>query len=116
MALASTAAQSLMLNALDTVLAYVSLHSATPGTTGASELSGGGYARQAATFTTSTTGSARTNTAALTFSTSGATAVTHTGSFTASTAGTYGVGTALTSSVTAASIVFAAGAISYTAS
>jgi len=34
---------------------YLSLHTATPGTTGASEVTGGSYARQAITFTASAT-------------------------------------------------------------
>ena len=35
---------------------YLSLHSATPGQTGASEISGGSYARQALTFGSATNG------------------------------------------------------------
>lgn len=35
---------------------YMSLHTATPGNTGASEVTGGSYARQAIVFTTATAG------------------------------------------------------------
>ena len=121
MALMSTAAQSQALNALYNntagfvnYLGFVSLHTASPGTTGANEATG--YTRQAATWTASSGGSALTNAAQLTFSLSPAQSITHTGSFTASTAGTFGIGTVLTSAVSAASIVFAAGSISYTTS
>jgi hypothetical protein len=123
MALASTAAVSQSLNGLDAtgspvnLLAFAALFSATPGTTGASnEMVGGSYARQAASWTSSTGGSAKTNTAAITWSTTGATAVTHFGTFSAVTAGTFGIGGALGSSVTAASITAATGALSIGAS
>lgn len=94
---------------------HVSLHTATTGTTGASEVSGGGYARQACSWN-SAASAAKTNSTALTFTTSGATANTHVGTWSASTAGTFGIGAALASSVTAASITVAAGAISIGAS
>lgn len=116
MALASSTAENQALDALSggttNVLAYVSLHSATPGTTGASEMSGGGYARQACSWNAAS-GGAKTNSSALTFSTAGSTAVTYVGTFSAATAGTYGIGAALGSSVTAASITVAAGSISF---
>lgn len=43
-------AKIVALDALGALIKYMSLHSADPGTTGASELSGGSYARQAVTF------------------------------------------------------------------
>ena len=45
-------AANLMLTNLAGQVAYVSLHSADPGKTGASELTGNGYARKAITFHT----------------------------------------------------------------
>lgn len=121
MALASTTAENQALNALDAsgspsnLLAYVSLHTASPSTTGANEATGGGYARQACSWNAASSGS-KTNSSALTFTTTGATANTHFGTSTASTAGTYGIGGALTSPVTAATITVAAGALTLTAS
>jgi hypothetical protein len=46
---------------------YMSLHTATPGNTGASEVTGGSYARQAIVFTTATAG-VESNNATITFS------------------------------------------------
>lgn len=122
MALASVTAANQALNALDAsgtptnLMAYVSLHSASPSTTGANENAAtGGYARQACTWNASSS-SSKTNSSALTFSTAGTVAVTHFGTFSASTAGTYGIGGALTSSVTATTITVAAGALTLSAS
>lgn len=50
----SPAAKATMLDAISP--SHVSLHSADPGTTGASELSGGNYARVAATFNAASAG------------------------------------------------------------
>jgi hypothetical protein len=86
---------------------YLSLHSADPGTTGASELSGGGYVRQAIVFATWASG-ATGNTLSITVPNAGTTAVTHVGIWSASTAGTYIQGLVMASPVTAASVVFAA--------
>jgi len=94
---------------------YLSLHSADPGTTGASEFSGGTYARQAIVFGSASSGAIASN-AAIAVPNAGSTAATHIGIWTASTAGTYYAGAALASSVTAASITFASGAITFTAS
>lgn len=119
MALASVTAENQALDGLSggttNVLAYVALHSASPSTTGANEFSGGGYARQACTWNAAASG-AKTNSSSLTFATSGATAATHFGTDSAVTAGTYGIGGALASSVTAATIVIAAGALTLSAS
>lgn len=95
------------------VLAYSSLHTASPSTTGANEYSG--VTRQAATWNAASGGN-KTNSGAQTFSTSGATAVTHIGEWSASSAGTYGIGEPLGSSVTAASITVASGAKTLSAS
>jgi hypothetical protein len=122
MALASTAAENAALNGLagtgsTNVIPDVSLHTATPGTTGASEnANSGSYARQACSWNAAASG-AMTNSSSLTFSTLGTVAVTHFGTWSSATygAGTYAIGGALTSSVTAASITIAAGAISISA-
>lgn len=115
MALASTTACNQALDGLSggttNVLAYTSLHTASPSTTGGSEATGGSYARQACTWNAAASG-AKTNSSSLTFSTAGTTAMTHFGTFSALTAGTYGVGGALTASVTAATITIAPAALS----
>jgi hypothetical protein len=122
-ALMGTTGQTQALNSLDggttNVLTAVALHTATPGTTGTSEnANSGSYARQTTTWTASTAGSAKTNVSALTFSTLGTIAVSYVAGWSSATygAGSYGIGAALNSSVTAASITIAIGAISFTAS
>jgi hypothetical protein len=123
MALASAVAENNALDGLDNhaglanVIPDVSLHTATPGTTGASETANSGsYARQACTWNAASAG-AKTNSSSLTFSTLGTIAVTHIGTWSSATygAGNYAIGAALGSSVTSASITIAAGAISFSA-
>lgn len=120
MALASVAAENAALNGLNgtgatNVIGFVSLHSATPGTTGANENAAtGGYARQACSWNAAASGS-KTNSTALTFTTSGTVAVTHAGTWDAATVGNYAIGLTLGSSVTAATITVAAGALSLSA-
>jgi hypothetical protein len=122
MALASTAAENGALNGLAGVgstnlINWVSLHSASPSTSGANENAAtGGYTRQAETWNAASAGS-MTNSGAMTFSTSGTIAVTHFGSNNASgtSGGQYAIGGALTASVTSASITFAAGSITLSA-
>lgn len=122
MALASAAAENAALNGLDgtgstNTIPYVSLHTASPSTTGANEnANSGSYARQACTWNAASGGS-KTNSTALTFSTLGTVAVTHIGTWSSATygAGTYSIGAALGSSVTAASITIASGAITLSA-
>lgn len=116
MALASATYENAALNnslmaAAGTV--WLSLHSASPGTTGANELSGGGYARQSYTVGTASAGSV-SNTNAIAVPNAGTTAVTHIGIWSASSAGTYYIGAALATTTTAASITFAAGAAAFT--
>ena len=123
MALAGTAATNAALNGLDgtgstNVVPYVSLHTATPSTTGASEnANSGSYARQACSWNAAATG-AKTNSSSLTFATGGTVAVTHFGTWSSATyaAGNYALGGALASSVTATAITIAAGAITLSAS
>lgn len=94
---------------------YLALHSADPGTTGASEISGGTYARQAYVPTSASAG-AESNTALITVPNAGSVAVTYIGIWTAATVGTYLIGAPLTASITATSIQFGAGVASFSAS
>lgn len=123
MARASAAAENAALNGLDgtgstNVIPDVSLHTADPGTTGASENANtGSYARQACSWNAASAGS-KTNSSSLTFATAGSVAVAYFGTWSSATygAGNYAIGGALTSSVTATSITIAAGAITLSAS
>lgn len=94
------------------------LHTADPGTTGASENANtGSYAR--IQFSAGTPSSGTTsNTGTMTFTTGGTVAVTHVGTFTSATyaGGTYNIGAPLASSVTAVTVTFAAAAFSFSAS
>jgi hypothetical protein len=65
---------------------YVALHTADPGETGASEVTGGSYARQAVTFGAAS-GGAVSNTGAINFPAMPAVTVTHASLWDASTAG-----------------------------
>lgn len=116
---AGVAAENAALNGLDgtgstNVIPDVSLHTGDPGTTGANEnANSGSYARQACSWNAAASG-AKTNSSTLTFTTGGSTAVTYFGTWSSATygAGNYAIGGALASSVTAVTIVIAAGAIS----
>ena len=120
MALAGTQATNQALNGLDAsgtptnLMAFVSLHTATPLTTGASEATGGGYARQACSWNAASAGS-KTNSSSLTFTTTGATPNTHFGTSSLVSAGVYGIGGALGSSVTAVTVTVAPGALTVSA-
>jgi hypothetical protein len=94
---------------------WTSLHTADTGTTGASEYSG--VARVQYSVGAPASGSVA-NTSTATFTTSGATAVTYTGQWNNATngAGTFQIGAPLSASVTATTITFAVGALSYSAS
>lgn len=52
----SNAAKNLMLDALGATAGFASLHTANPGTTGASEIATGSYARKAITWNAAATG------------------------------------------------------------
>jgi hypothetical protein len=101
---------------------FVSLHTATPGTTGASEVTGGTYARVAVTWTASTGGSAASNSGALSINLPASTTATHFGIW--STGGTSGgqyyIGGALSPSVTTSTsagvVTIAAAALTVSAS
>lgn len=82
---------------------FVSLHTATPGTTGASEVSGGSYARVAVTWTASSGGSAASNAGALTINLPATTTAAFFGIWSALTVGTYYIGGALSPNVTTGS-------------
>lgn len=76
---------------------YISLHTADPGGTGASEVTGGSYARQLASFGTVASGSA-SNDANMDFTSMPACTVTHMGVWTLVSAGTWLWGGILTAS------------------
>lgn len=107
----STTAKNQALSGLDTptnLLAYVNLNTTDPGTTGANEATS---ARQACSWSAPSGGS-RTSSTGLTFT--GQSSTTANGFFStwsAATAGTNGMNGALSSSVTAATISVAPGAL-----
>jgi hypothetical protein len=118
---ASPAACNAALDGIATagLMAYVSGHTGSPGTTGANEHPAtSGYTRQGPCSWNTASGGSKTNSTALTFSTDGVTPVTSMGTNSASgtSGGTYGVGMALTASVTAPTITVAAGALTESAS
>ncbi|HEX7050016.1 MAG TPA: hypothetical protein VF188_07350 [Longimicrobiales bacterium] len=78
---------------------YVSLHTADPGETGASEVSGGSYARQAGSFAAAAAG-ATSNDADLEWANMPAATITHVGIWDAATAGNFLWGGALATSKT----------------
>lgn len=94
---------------------YLSLHTTSPGTTGAHEVTGGSYARQAIKFGTPSTGK-ETSTDAQTFPTMPAVTVKGIGIWTASTSGTFIWGaTVTTKSVpSGAKVTVASGAVTAT--
>ena len=93
------------------VLAYVNLNIADPGTTGASEATS---TRQACTWNNAAS-RAKTNSSALTFTPSAGVANTYFSTWSAVSAGTFGISGALGSSVTAATVTVASGALSLSA-
>lgn len=99
--------------------AFVSLHTADPGTSGASEVTGGTYARVAVAWGAAS-GGAVANSGALTINLPASTTAAYFGLWSASTAGTYYVGGALSPSVTtgasAGTVTIAAGGLTVTAS
>ena len=76
---------------------YISLHTADPGETGASEVTGGSYARQQAAFGAAASG-ALSNSANIDFAGMPAVTVTHVGVWDAASAGNFLWGGALTAS------------------
>lgn len=93
--------------------AYVNLNTADPSTTGANEATS---TRQACTWNAANSGTrTKTNSTALTFTPSAGVANTHFSTWSAVSAGTFGISGALGSSVTAATVTVAAGALSLSA-
>jgi len=95
---------------------YLSLHSATPGQNGASEITGGSYARQALTFGAASGGSeSSTNSQTFTNLPAEASGIPYFGIWSAASSGTYiggGTTTGLTGSLPAGiSVNFATGAV-----
>lgn len=84
------AAKNIMLDALGTAATHASMHTADPGLTGTSEVTGGSpaYARKALTWGAAATGSKATS-AAPVFDIPGSTTVTHLGYWTALSGGTF---------------------------
>jgi hypothetical protein len=123
MANASATAENAALNGLDgtgstNVIPDVSLHTASPGTTGASEnANSGSYARLACSWNAASAGS-KTNSTSLTFTTGGTVAVTAFGTWSSATyaGGTYALGGNLTASITSTSIAFAPGSLTLSVS
>lgn len=71
-------------------IGYVSMHTADPGTTGASEATGTAYARGSSTFPSASGGTGSTGSqATVTARTGSSTAATHVGIWTAITGGTF---------------------------
>jgi hypothetical protein len=84
------AAKNSMLDQLGTLAAYASLHSADPGTSGTSELTGGSpaYARKAISWNAAASGS-KTNSGSLTFDVPSSSTVAYIGYWSASSGGTF---------------------------
>lgn len=85
-----------MLDDLDTLATHASLHTADPGTTGASEVVGGSYARAAITWAAASAGS-KTLTGTVVIQVPAGTTITHAGTWNASSAGNFAAGGALPS-------------------
>jgi hypothetical protein len=83
-----------MLDQLSTLVTHASLHTADPGSTGTSEVTGGSYARVAVTWAASS-GGTKNITAAVTFQVPAGTTITHFGMWSASSGGTFRGGGAL---------------------
>lgn len=82
------AGEHLMLNGLAGGVTFVSLHTADPNPSGGSEVSGGSYARKAASWAAAASGSVASN-AQIIFDVPAATTITHLGYWSASTSGTF---------------------------
>lgn len=117
MARASTTEENQALST--TSWSFVSLHTADPGTTGASEVSGGSYARVAVSWNSASGGSV-TNSGALSINLPASTTAAYFGIWSASSAGTYYIGGALSPSITtgtsAGVVTIAASALTVSAS
>ncbi|GII63548.1 hypothetical protein Skr01_36330 [Sphaerisporangium krabiense] len=84
----SPAGKNIALDALGAAADFVSLHTADPGTTGASEVTGGSYARQAKAWNPASGGNLDDSNAP-TFNIPALTTITHFGLWTEATGGTF---------------------------
>jgi hypothetical protein len=84
------ATKNSMLDQLGTLVAYASLHTADPGTSGTSEVTGGSpaYARKSVGWASAASASKASNTAQV-FDVPGGTTITHLGYWSASSGGTF---------------------------
>lgn len=118
-ALASTAAENAAANAITALIAFVALHTASPSTTGANEVSGGSYARVSVTWASASGGSAA-NSNSLTLNLPASTTAAYFGGWSAITSGNYEIGGALSPNVTtggsAGTVTIAIGAATVAAS
>lgn len=89
----TSAALNALVSGLTSTATRISLHTADPGTTGASEVTGGTYARVATTWGAPTNGSSTGS--QTTLNVPAATTVTHWGLWTAATGGVFHYGGAL---------------------
>lgn len=93
----TSATRDTFLNQLDTLATHASLHTADPGSSGSSEVTGGSYARQAISWSSSA-GASKTITASVVFQIPTGATITHSGLWSASTSGTFRGGGSLDSS------------------
>lgn len=118
-ALASTAAENAAVNAITALVTFLSLHTASPSTTGANEVAGGSYARVSVTWASASGGSGA-NSNSLTLNLPASTTAAYFGGFTAVSSGTYEIGGALSPNVTtgtsAGTVTIAIGAATVSAS
>jgi len=116
----STTAANAAVNAVTALISYLSLHTTDPSTTGANEVAGGSYARQAISFGAASGGSAASTNAQTFVNLPSIGGNVWVGTWSAVSGGTYewgGVSAAVTGPIPlGASIVFAIGAVTGTAS
>lgn len=84
----TTNGKNAVLDELDNQVAFLSAHTAAPGESGTSEVTGGTYVRKAVTLAAAAAGT-KSISGTVVFDIPGGTTVTHVGCFTAVTAGTF---------------------------
>ena len=84
----NTGGKNVMLGGLTAVATHVSLHTADPGATGTSEVSGSPYTRELAGWASPSAGSVA-NSGSIVFDVPAATTITHLGYWSAGTSGTF---------------------------
>lgn len=97
----NTSGRNAAANGVASNVGYVSMHTADPGTTGTSEVTGGtpAYARKAVAWSTASGGVASIS-GGVTFDVPGSTTITHVGLWSTATGGTYYGSAALSASET----------------